>query len=33
MANQLAPPLEGGAEPQNLDPSTKAWIDRLKPNC
>lgn len=32
MANQLASPLEGGAEPQNLDPSTKAWIGRLKPN-
>jgi len=32
MANQLATPLAGGAEPQDLDPSTKAWIDRLKSN-
>jgi glucose-6-phosphate isomerase len=31
MANQLAPPLEGGAEPPNLDASTKAWIERLRP--
>jgi len=31
MANQLAPPLEGGDEPQNLDPSTKAWVARLRP--
>ena len=31
MANQLAPSLEGGAEPQDLDPSTKAWVARLKP--
>jgi glucose-6-phosphate isomerase len=30
MANQLAPPLEGAAEPQDLDPSTKAWVARLK---
>ncbi|MBI3437463.1 MAG: glucose-6-phosphate isomerase [Proteobacteria bacterium] len=30
MANQLAAPLQGGSEPQNLDPSTAAWIGRLK---
>jgi glucose-6-phosphate isomerase len=32
MANQLAHPLEGGLEPQDLDLSTKAWIARLKSN-
>jgi len=32
MANQLASPLEGGADPPNLDASTKAWIDRLRTN-
>jgi glucose-6-phosphate isomerase len=31
MANQLASALEGGAEPQNLDASTRAWIERLCP--
>ncbi len=33
MANQLTPPLQGAAAPQDLDPSTEAWIARLKPNC
>ena len=30
MANQLAPPLEGGAFPDNLDASTATWVQRLK---
>ena len=29
MANQLAPALEGGPMP-NLDPSTAAWVGRLR---
>ncbi|MBS0384064.1 MAG: glucose-6-phosphate isomerase, partial [Proteobacteria bacterium] len=32
MANQLTAPLQGGAEPQDLDASTAAWIGRLRPN-
>ena len=31
MANELTPPLEGAPEPPDLDPSTKAWIERLRP--
>jgi glucose-6-phosphate isomerase len=30
VANQLAPALEGGQEPAGLDPSTRAWIARLR---
>jgi glucose-6-phosphate isomerase len=30
MASQLLPALEGGATPSGIDPSTAAWIDRLK---
>ncbi|MGE0597749.1 MAG: glucose-6-phosphate isomerase [Hyphomonadaceae bacterium] len=30
MANQLAPALEGGAAPADLDASTAAWVARLK---
>lgn len=32
MANQLTAPLQGGAEPQDLDASTAAWIGGLRPN-
>jgi glucose-6-phosphate isomerase len=30
MANQLLPALEGGAKPADLDPSTAAWVTRLR---
>ncbi len=30
MANALLPALEGGAEPEGLDPSTSAWLKRLR---
>lgn len=30
MANQLAPVLEGAASAEGLDPSTAAWVKRLK---
>jgi glucose-6-phosphate isomerase len=30
MANALLPALEGGEPPQDLDPSTAAWLERLK---
>jgi glucose-6-phosphate isomerase len=30
MANALLPALEGGEPPQGLDPSTAAWLERLK---
>jgi glucose-6-phosphate isomerase len=30
MANALLPALEGGDEPEGLDPSTSAWLKRLR---
>jgi glucose-6-phosphate isomerase len=30
MANALLPALEGAAAPEGLDPSTTAWLDRLR---
>lgn len=30
MANALLPALEGGAAPENLDPSTAAWLAQLR---
>lgn len=30
MASQLLPALEGGVAPPGLDPSTAAWVERLK---
>ena len=30
MANALLPGLEGGAAPENLDPSTAAWLRQLR---
>jgi glucose-6-phosphate isomerase len=30
MANALLPPLEGAPAPTDLDPSTRAWVERLR---
>jgi glucose-6-phosphate isomerase len=30
MANQLLPALDGSGPPNDIDPSTAAWVDRLK---
>jgi glucose-6-phosphate isomerase len=30
MANALLAPLEGAEAPADLDPSTRAWVERLK---